>query len=283
MDENGHFQARLTLRGRVRPLAARVHATLVEQELLVARALDTLRPLPDSEAATVRDVTAVVKTFERPHVVQRLVTSARRLYPTLPIVVVDDSRKPVELDSAEVVPLPYDSGVSAGRAAGLARVRTEYVLVLDDDIVFFRGTRLAPALALMERHREIDVMGGQVIDLPRLRRRRLTDVGDAIFPTDAVPLAPLGSTIGGLTVCAKVWNFFLARRDRLALVEWDPQLKRMEHADFFTRALGTLVTVFNPDLRCLHARTPFDEAYIAKRLDLADDAALLARRYAGRA
>ena len=53
----------------------------------------------------------------------------------------------------------------------------------------------------------------------------------------------------------------------------------MDHADFFTRALGVLTTVFNPDLRCLHARTPFDAEYMSKRMDLADSLQALEGRY----
>ena len=38
-----------------------------------------------------RDVTVLVKTFERPEALRRLVTSIRRFYKRMPIVVVDDS------------------------------------------------------------------------------------------------------------------------------------------------------------------------------------------------
>jgi hypothetical protein len=156
------------------------------------------------------------------------------------------------------------------------------VLVLDDDVVFSRHTRLGHALAQMERQPQIDIMGGQLIDLPFFKARWSTDAADAIFPTDARPPVPLGSSIGGLAVCAKVPNFFIARHDRLALVPWDPELKRMEHADFFTRALGVLTTVFNPALAGFHARTPFDAEYMRRRLDLAADGEILAKRYGGR-
>jgi hypothetical protein len=162
--------------------------------------------------------------------------------------------------------MPYDSGISAGRNEGLKRVTTPYVLVLDDDVVFHRHTRLQTALDLMDRYPEIDIMGGQLVDLPLFRARPVPE--GAIFPTAATPLVPVGSLLGGLRVVDKVSNFFIARRDRLALVPWDPQLKRAEHADFFTRALGVLVTVFNPDLKCLHARTPFDAEYMKKRLEI---------------
>ena len=125
-------------------------------------------------------------------------------------------------------------------------------------------------------------MGGQLIELPFLNARGSPEEAEAIFTTNARPVVPLGSSVGGLTVCAKVPNFFIARRDRLALVPWDPQLKRLEHSDFFTRALGTLTTVFNPDLKCLHARTPFDSEYMRGRLDMAGSGEILTERYGDR-
>jgi glycosyltransferase involved in cell wall biosynthesis len=202
-----------------------------------------------------------------------------RIYPTLPVVVVDDSRRPVQLEGVKPIAMPYDSGISAGRNEGLRLVRTKYVLVLDDDVVFYRRTWLGPALRLMDGHPAIDIMGGQLIDLPFFRVRKSTEEPGAMLPTDAQPATPLGTSIGGLRVCAKVPNFFIARRERLSLVPWDPQLKRMEHAEFFTRALGVLTTVFNPDLKCLHARTPYDADYMRHRLDVGDAEKIIAERY----
>jgi len=263
------------LEGRIRSVASAAHRSLVVQELLLQRLLDTVAP--DAGNQQTAQLTALVKTFERPPILRRLVASIRRLYPALRVVVVDDSRVPTRLPGVTTITLPYDSGIAAGRNAGLAHVATPYVLVLDDDFVFYRHTRLGPALALMDRRVEIDIMGGRVVDLPLLRTRRLP-FGD-LFPTDAVPVAELGSRIGGLTVVDKVPTFFIARRERLAQVGWDPELKRMDHADFFTRALGVLTTVFNPDLRCLHARTPFDAEYMSKRMDLESSLRVLERRY----
>jgi Glycosyl transferase family 2 len=253
----------------------------IQAELVLERLLDRLAPPPDREAPLVRELTAVVKTFERPHVLRRLVASIKRLYPGLKIVVVDDSRSPVPLEGVETIEMPYDSGISAGRNEGLRHVTTRYVLLLDDDIILFRRTGLGAALALMERYVEIDIMGGQLIELPSLRPRPPAHLTGTVFATDATPRLPIGTSVGDLSVCAKVSNFFVARRDRLALVPWDPQLKRMEHADFFTRALGVLATVFNPELKCLHARTPLDAAYMAKRLDVTASRQILADRYGG--
>ena len=267
--------------GWFRPIAASVYRVLTAQELLVARALDALLPRP-ADDQLVAQATALIKTFERPRVLRRLLSSLQRLYPSLSIVVIDDSREPVRLEGVTTVVMPYDSGISAGRNEGLKHVTTKYVLVLDDDLVFYRNTRLAEALALLEQHPEIDIMGGQLVDVPFLTTRPLGAIAGSIYATEAVPTVPIGSTLHGLTVCEKVANFFLARTDRLALVPWDPELKRMEHADFFTRALGTLTTVYNPRFKCFHARTPFEAAYMAKRLDVAAPRRLLAERYGDR-
>jgi glycosyltransferase involved in cell wall biosynthesis len=271
------------IEGRLRSLSARVHDALVEQEVLLERMLDSFAFRAEGDKALLPELTAMIKTFERPLIVRRLVASIRRLYPGMSIIVVDDSREPVALEGAEIVAMPYDSGIAAGRNEGLRHVSTKYVLVLDDDYVFSRQTRLNDALTLMERFPEIDIMGGQLVDLPLFTSRPLREVAGSIFPTDAEARTPIGSSIGGLTVCEKVPTFFIGRTERIALVSWDPALKRIDHGDFFTRAFGVLTTTFNPHLKCFHARTPFDDTYMAKRLDLEASRKILEERYYGRA
>ena len=120
-------------------------------------------------------------------------------------------------------------------------------------------------------------MGGEVVHLPLFHT---TDYRQAELPrTEARSVVPLGSSIDGLPVYDKVANFFVARTERLRLVDWDPALKRMEHADFFTRARGVLTSVHNAELKCLHAGTPFDAAYMAHRRNVTGDVAVLKARY----
>jgi glycosyltransferase involved in cell wall biosynthesis len=265
--------------GPLRPVTARAYNAAVAYELAFERMLDAVTPR-ERDHRLLGELTAVVKTFERPSVVRRLVASIRRLYPTLRIVVVDDSREPAHIEGAQTYSMPYDSGIGAGRNEALRHATTEYVLILDDDYVLSRHTQLVTALTVMEQHPKIDIMGGQLVDLPLYTRRPLDEVAGSIYATSAEPRAPIGSSIGSLIVCEKVPTFFIARRARLQSVAWDPLLKRIDHADFFTRAFGVLTTVFNPHLRCFHARTPFDEKYMAKRLDLDESRRILAERYA---
>ena len=223
------------------------------------------------------DLTVIIKTFERQAALRRLVESITRKYPDLSIIVVDDGRQPAALDGVVTVTMPYDSGVSAERNEGLRNVRTKYFLQLDDDFVFYHHTKLDDALVLMEQFPQIDIMGGEVVNLPRFTS---TDYRTAaLFPTSTSATMPAGSFIGSLPAYDKVANFFIGRTERVRLVAWDPQLKRIDHADFFTRAKGVLTTVYNKNLRILHAQTPFDNSYMAKRNDFSVDQAILRRKY----
>jgi hypothetical protein len=107
-----------TIEGRPRPLAANAYRALVAQELLVARALDALLHERSAGGEATAGVTAVIKTFERPRILRRLVESIGRLYPSLSIVVVDDSRDPVQSPGVRTITMPYDSGVGGGRNKG---------------------------------------------------------------------------------------------------------------------------------------------------------------------
>ena len=90
---------------------------LVAAEVAASRALSA-PPRTDLD----EQLTLVVKTFERPATLRRLVTSIRRLYPTVRVIVVDDSRVPSQLPGVDTIALPYDQGVSIGRQAGLDQV-----------------------------------------------------------------------------------------------------------------------------------------------------------------
>lgn len=259
---------------RVRRIAEPVHNALVASELALAARVPRSR-----SRAVDQHVTLLIKTFERPAILRRLVRSIRALYPSVPVIVVDDSREPSDLPDVDTVVLPFDQGVSAGRQAGLDRVRTPYVMVLDDDMVFFRGTRIERALSTLERQPRIDLVGGQLIDLPYLRLRE-PPLGQ-IFPTSATPREPIGTMLDGLPVCDKVANFYVARTDSIRKVGWTPALRRLDHADFFTRAIGVLVCVFDRELRAFHAQTPFDTRYMAHRMDIAADQLVLAARWLG--
>jgi glycosyltransferase involved in cell wall biosynthesis len=259
-----------------RAVAAPAYDLLIALELAGQRVMDQLANRPTSQA-DLTPLTAVIKTFERPRILRRLLASVDRLYPQLKVIVVDDSRNARPVEGIETIILPFDSGLSAGRQAGLERVTTPYVLILDDDFIFYRYTDLGSALAIMNQQPDIDIMGGDVIYLPGFTSYDYSEIAVPNLGQQAA--RPPGSTIAGLQVLDKVPNFFIARTERLKLVGWQSELKLIEHGDFFARARGILTTVFNPNLKCLHAQTPFDLNYRQYRDSYLIETAILQYRY----
>ena len=164
----------------------------------------------------------------------------RRFYPTLPIVIADDSRQPT-IDPGphlDVVRLPYDTGLAAGRNAALARVSTPYVVVCDDDFVFCRQTRLDRLLAVAEAT-PFAIVGGMLMDHRRdtgvcrglLRYAGTLDIEDRVYRHRKGATRGL---IDGRPRYDLVINFFLARRADIGPDPWDARFKiGPEHGDFF--------------------------------------------------
>ncbi|GAA4723099.1 glycosyltransferase [Sphingomonas lutea] len=246
-------------------------AALAGQVQWFAARMGAPRTLPEGK------VTAVIKTFERPRRCKALVASIRRGWPDLPIIVVDDSRAPGDYPGCRVIRLPFNVGLSAGRNAGLAAVETEYVLNLDDDFLFERGTAVDGALALLEQHPQVDLLAGLVIDLPLLIRHDSSHA--RLFGAPPAPIIAAGTMVGPVRVMDKVPNFFLARTAAVKAIGWDPELKLLEHADFFSRARGRIVSAQWDGWRILHQRDPFDRHYRIFRDNAAESLAHLKRKY----
>lgn len=256
--------ARALVKPPLRIAAAPAYDATIRALLAVERARDRIA---EPMRGDVSDVTVLAKTFERPRVARRWIDSVRRLYPSVRLLIADDSRTPLADPRAEVLALPYDVGLSAGRNAALARIDTPFFVLCDDDFVFFRETRIAPVLARMRAAPELDIVGGRVIDLPIYR---------------SLESSRGAGTIAGLSKRESVRNFFVGRTARVRAIGWDPELKLVEHADFFARAKGKLGIAHDPSLAVLHAKTPFDAQYMAKRSDVARYHALLRLKRASR-
>jgi glycosyltransferase involved in cell wall biosynthesis len=188
-----------------------------------------------------RDVTILVKTFERPDALRRLVASIRRSYSRVAVLVVDDSAEPLEPTPAGITRYlhePYNTlGAAGGRNYGLRRVETPYVLFCDDDMVFERRTDLGRLLHVLEST-SFDVVSCVWLDHdpwtgicrgPR-RFEGTLDIEDRVL------VHRLGATRGsvdGLPVFDVVHQFFLASRERLGDDPWDAELNLSEHYELF--------------------------------------------------
>ena len=92
------------------------------------------------------NVTIVIKTFERAKSVRMLMESLRLFYPFVPVIVIDDSREPLDAawcdDNTTYVHTEYDIGLSEGRNRGVDLSKTEFTFIADDDFVFTPASRL---------------------------------------------------------------------------------------------------------------------------------------------
>ena len=245
--------------GRLRFIAKPCYGFLIQTVLLSNRFIDVFSAKNKTD---VSQLTLLIKTFERHYAVNRLVKSIKRHYPDIKIIVVDDSQKPTHIDGVEMITLPYDSGISVGRNAALDIIDSKYFLLLDDDFVFSRRQKLGELIAEMEKYPNIDILGGRVIDLPFYI---VHNFHDTPFTSNKPEKIKIGTKYGQNKVVTKTQNFFIARTEAVKKVKWNESLKVAEHTDFFTRAHGELTTAFRETLLILHAKTPFDRAYLAKR------------------
>ena len=201
------------------------------------------------------DVTFLIKTFERPDICKRLLTSLLRFYSDVPVVVADDSLNPCgdykksHPDSITLV-LPYDVGLSAGRNTLLQYCETEYFVLLDDDFVFTKYTEILPLMELL-RAGLCDIAGGGVKvkgEVTHFEGFLDTHIWNQLK-------FRLAENITGPTKVDVVLNFFAGVTDTVEAVGWDKDLKLGEHLDFFLRCKEAgLRVVYHPDVICDHCK-----------------------------
>lgn len=246
--------------GRARPFVQSLYDVLIRALVGVHRAEEKTALRQEVEPS---ELTLVIKTFDRPYAIKRLLKSIRRRYPTVPIIVADDGKRQEALPGVEHLRLPFDVGLSAGRNRALEKVRTKYFLLLDDDFLFSKRQRLAELVDYMEAFPQVDIAGGRYIDLPLYIEHEFDK--QAIGETSTMPLLPLGTRLGEGVVVDKVQNYFIGRTETVRALGWNEIYKLQEHTEFFTRARGKLVTVYLKSMRVLHVKYPFDLEYLAYR------------------
>ncbi|CAL1580288.1 unnamed protein product [Knipowitschia caucasica] len=98
-------------------------------------------------------VTIATKTFLRYDKLQDLIDSIRKFYPTVTIVIADDSENPQSISGPfiEHYIMPFGKGWFAGRNLAVSQVTTKYVLWVDDDFIFSSNTKLEKLVDVLER------------------------------------------------------------------------------------------------------------------------------------
>jgi SAM-dependent methyltransferase len=198
------------------------------------------------DRSVLRETTILVKTFERPYCLERLVRSIRERYPDIPILVADDSRSPCLTAGIAGVghySLPFDSGLAASRNALLDMVKTDYFVLCDDDFVFTEETRIEVFANLLEYH-ALDIVGGDL----RLGTNLQTHHGQLVLEEGTLRKHKgCYQDLGTHQTCDIVLNFLGGRTATVrAFGGWDARFKLCEHAFFFLKAKGRLRVAHTP-------------------------------------
>ncbi|XP_034726237.1 beta-1,4 N-acetylgalactosaminyltransferase 1 isoform X1 [Etheostoma cragini] len=192
-------------------------------------------------------VTIATKTFLRYDKLQDLINSVRRYYPTVTIVITDDSENPQTISGPyiEHYIMPFGKGWFAGRNLAVSQVTTKYVLWVDDDFIFTANTKLEKLVDVLERT-TLDLVGGAVREATGYTAtyRQTISIESGKEDGDCLHMRRgFHHIIQGFPNCVVtdgVINFFLARTDKVQQVGFDPRLARVAHLEFFIDGLGSL-------------------------------------------
>ncbi|GAA6081929.1 beta-1,4 N-acetylgalactosaminyltransferase 1 isoform X1, partial [Tachysurus ichikawai] len=192
-------------------------------------------------------VTIATKTFLRYNKLQDLIDSIRLYYPTVTIVIADDSENPrvVSGPYIEHYIMPFGKGWFAGRNLAVSQVTTKYVLWVDDDFIFTANTKLEKLVDILEKT-TLDLVGGAVREATGYTStyRQTISIESGEEDGDCLHMRRgFHHIIQGFPNCVVtdgVINFFLARTDKVRQVGFDPRLARVAHLEFFIDGLGLL-------------------------------------------
>ena len=113
-----------------------------------------------------QQITVAIKTFERPELVNRAVSSLRQFHPTMPVIIADDSKEPISFNDdpyTETLHLPFDTGISYGRNRAIERVKTPFYLLMDDDYFFNADCNLEGLVKTLETT-DFDIISMRVLN-----------------------------------------------------------------------------------------------------------------------
>ncbi len=231
-------------------------------------------------------------TIERPVVAQRLIRSARRHFPDMPIYVADQSLDVSAMAhfyaemGVRMLRMPFDAGVCASRNRLAASITEDFFVLCDDDFVLGAGTDFSSALLIMQACPDIGVIGGKLHDYDGTLQEEYDRHWELFLHLDranrtltSVPIsqyAPRARQLGSIRyyMCDAVMNFAVMRQSIFdpagAAAGWDERFKSNgEHEDFFLHLKqNTAVRVaYLPTMFAYHHHP---EAFCAYRRRLRD-------------
>jgi len=178
-------------------------------------------------------VTLLIKTFERPDCLKKLLNSIYKYYKNIPIIVVNDGVPINDIPNVFQINVDFDMGASYCRNLGLSMVNTPYVVTLDDDFIFNERTKLETWLDILE-NTSIDLISGDVTNTRY----------EACFKLENKILQFVRKNKGiesGYPLYDIVLQFWMARTEKIrSFGGWCNEFKTIDHMPFFINAFNKI-------------------------------------------
>ncbi len=223
------------------------------------------------------NVTFIYKSFERQKMAKSLYRNIQSYYPGAKVIIADDSRSPliIEGEYAEVIQLPFNRGLSYGLNRALERVKTPYVMRLDDDEMLCLRSGVGKQLRFLMDHKEVDMVS--FVSLTAIRLHSVSFVLK-YYDGQSMREAPEKLLIPHMTkideehpVYGMGTNKYLAVTDKVRAVGYDDRIHVIDHYEFFYRAAGKLVNCTPENALLFHRHNSFDRNYLGFRSNFRDD------------
>lgn len=232
---------------------------------------------------TEQNVTFIYKSFNRPRQAVQLYRCIKKYYPRARVIIADDSQKPLHIDNINpedvIIHLPFNSGLSKGLMIALERVKTPFVMRLDDDILLTPYSFIHKQLSYLQNYLEVDLVAVQMRRMGEEKPESLA-LKYSRFKTSKKMLIPAGTFIGGKEVIFKAPNVYLARTDKLRKVGFDPNIRMLDHHEFFFRAAGQIVCVQDRNAFVMHCHNFFyGNEYTIYRDDYSNDVLYIIKKH----
>lgn len=194
------------------------------------------------------DTAILITTFLRDDALSGCVKSIRKHYLDIAVFIANTghaSNKINELCSfhrCTLVKVPFDSGVCYARNEAMALIPKEYkyIVILEDDIVFNKKTKLETWRAILQGHKDIGIIGCEVQKINGAEKKiqdyeaSIRIENDAVY-VDKIKTPKWQESEGSrYFYCDIISNVFMMRQDIWQIIKWDEQYKTTpEHTDFF--------------------------------------------------
>ena len=147
---------------------------------------------------------------------------------------------------------------------------------MDDDELLTPASNIHGELSFLQEHENVDLVGLQA---KHRHPERAAAINDRIRMNKNL-IIPAGTKIGDRVVLYKPTNIYLVRTNSLRKVGYDPNIRMIDHHEFFYRAAGQIVCAQDPKAYVFHCHNHFEgKDYSTYRSHSSGDAAYIAKKH----